>query len=157
MVHTPGPYRLFNKNGVVAVLDRRGKAVIHWTGFDASDFPDCIVDNAALFAAAPETAAERDAWRNALMGLTPGGSEYTTPEACVAAVRAVRERQHYSIVSFKLEGDRLKARVTELVGTVAQCAEKAHEYAGHYPIGSDGSNTFILLAEWIEARAKEIG
>ena len=32
------------------------------------------------------------------------------------------------------------------------CASKAREYAGHYPEGSDGRNTFILLAEWIEQR-----
>ncbi len=33
------------------------------------------------------------------------------------------------------------------------CAAKAREYAAHYPEGSDGRNTFILLAEWIENRA----
>lgn len=33
------------------------------------------------------------------------------------------------------------------------CALKAREYAAHYQEGSDGRNTFILLAEWIEARA----
>lgn len=32
------------------------------------------------------------------------------------------------------------------------CASKAREFAGHYPEGSDGRNTFILLAEWIENR-----
>ncbi len=34
------------------------------------------------------------------------------------------------------------------------CATKAREYAAHYPQGSDGRNTFVLLAEWIENRAK---
>jgi hypothetical protein len=32
-------------------------------------------------------------------------------------------------------------------------AAEARRYASHYPQGSDGRNTFILLAEWIEARA----
>ena len=32
------------------------------------------------------------------------------------------------------------------------CANKAREFAGHYDQGSDGRNTFILLAEWIESR-----
>ena len=32
------------------------------------------------------------------------------------------------------------------------CASKAREFASHYPDGSDGRNTFILLAEWIERR-----
>lgn len=32
------------------------------------------------------------------------------------------------------------------------CALKAREYAGHYPQGSDGRNTFVMLAEWIENR-----
>lgn len=31
-------------------------------------------------------------------------------------------------------------------------ANKAREFAVHYPEGSDGRNTFIILAEWIEAR-----
>jgi hypothetical protein len=32
-------------------------------------------------------------------------------------------------------------------------AAEARRYASHYPQGSDGRNTFILLAEWIERRA----
>ena len=39
------------------------------------------------------------------------------------------------------------------------CAAKAREFAAHYPQGSDGRNTFVLLAEWIENRASapEVG
>jgi len=33
------------------------------------------------------------------------------------------------------------------------CAKMAREYARCYAEGSDGRNTFILLAEWIERRA----
>lgn len=33
------------------------------------------------------------------------------------------------------------------------CAAMARECAAHYPPGSDGRNTFILLADWIENRA----
>lgn len=33
------------------------------------------------------------------------------------------------------------------------CAAKAREYAAHYDAGSDGRNTLIMLAEWIENRA----
>lgn len=36
----------------------------------------------------------------------------------------------------------------------AACAQQAREYASHYLPGSDGRNTFIILAEWIENRAK---
>ena len=35
----------------------------------------------------------------------------------------------------------------------AACAAKAREFAALYDQGSDGRNTFILLAEWIESRA----
>src|SRR5688572_16818674 len=28
------------------------------------------------------------------------------------------------------------------------CANKAREWADHYPVGSDGRNTFVLFAEW---------
>jgi hypothetical protein len=34
-----------------------------------------------------------------------------------------------------------------------EIAGQARRYAGHYKEGSDGRNTFIMLAEWIEARA----
>ena len=33
------------------------------------------------------------------------------------------------------------------------CAAKAREFAEHYEQGSDGRNTFVLLAQWIEARS----
>ena len=33
-----------------------------------------------------------------------------------------------------------------------EIAEQARRYAGHYKEGSDGRNTFVMLAEWIEAR-----
>lgn len=33
------------------------------------------------------------------------------------------------------------------------CAAKAREFASHYPVGSDGRNTLMILAEWIEKRA----
>lgn len=35
------------------------------------------------------------------------------------------------------------------------CAQKAREFAAHYDQGSDGRNTFIILAEWIENREVE--
>ena len=51
------------------------------------------------------------------------------------------------------------AAVTPLIRAAAlederkEIAEQARRYAGHYKEGSDGRNTFIMLAEWIEARA----
>ena len=36
-------------------------------------------------------------------------------------------------------------------------ASEARRYASHYPPASDGRNTFILLAEWIEARSNSDG
>lgn len=32
-------------------------------------------------------------------------------------------------------------------------ATKAREYAEHYPQSSDGKNTFLMFAEWVEALA----
>jgi Lar family restriction alleviation protein len=32
-------------------------------------------------------------------------------------------------------------------------SEEARRYASHYPQSSDGRNTFIMLAEWIDQRA----
>lgn len=36
----------------------------------------------------------------------------------------------------------------------AAIASEARRYAAMYPQSSDGRNTFILLAEWIEARGR---
>jgi len=35
-------------------------------------------------------------------------------------------------------------------------AIEARRYASHYPQGSDGRNTFVLLAEWIEGRIQTL-
>jgi hypothetical protein len=34
--------------------------------------------------------------------------------------------------------------------TLELVANKAREWAGHYSSGSDGRNTFVLFAEWVE-------
>ena len=49
--------------------------------------------------------AGRNEWRKALMGLTAGGSEFTSPQPCVDYVRAVRTSQNETIVKFKAERD----------------------------------------------------
>lgn len=36
---------------------------------------------------------------------------------------------------------------------VDMIAAKAREYAEHYPQSSDGRNTFLIFAEWVEALA----
>lgn len=38
-------------------------------------------------------------------------------------------------------------------GERAAISARAREISGHYEVGSDGRNTFILLAEWIEGRS----
>ena len=68
MTHTPGPFKVYHKRlrpqfktKIIEVQDRFGRAVIAWQGFDSCDMPvKTKLANAHLFAAAPETAAERD-------------------------------------------------------------------------------------------------
>ena len=57
--------------------------------------------------------AERDQWRIALMGLTAGGSEFTSPQACVEYVRATRTSQHETILKFKAESDLLRETLSK--------------------------------------------
>ena len=47
---------------------------------------------------------------------------------------------------------RIGVRAAALEDERKEIAEQARRYAGHYQEGSDGRNTFIMLAEWIEAR-----
>ena len=49
----------------------------------------------------------------------------------------------------------LKMILSETIAAEREaCASKAREFAAHYLQGSDGRNTFVLLAEWIENRAR---
>lgn len=70
-------------------------------------------DLKSLVKARENDLAERDQWRIALMGLTAGGSEFTSPNACVAYVRQVRDAQHDAIVHFKRGRDLLAAAVRD--------------------------------------------
>lgn len=53
--HTRGPWRVFNKNGVLAIKSGKGSKneVVHWSGFDASHFQRQRLANARAIAAAP--------------------------------------------------------------------------------------------------------
>lgn len=42
---TPGPWELFNKNGIISIY-KKNKEVIKWTGFDSSDYPESATANA---------------------------------------------------------------------------------------------------------------
>jgi hypothetical protein len=82
---TPGPWKLFSRNGIIAVMRGR-REVIKWTGFDASDFPDQAGWNAALAAAGP------DLYAALLTSLCPAGGWNGMPadtpkivESCVNA------------------------------------------------------------------------
>ena len=78
------------------------------------------------------------------------------------ALRAIEAKYYPSV----LEGKSLmpfypREDVALMVGAAVKaerdcCALKAREYALHYEQGSDGRNTFILLAEWIESRASAL-
>jgi hypothetical protein len=50
--HTPGPWRVFA--APTAIFAEGRKEVVHWSGFDSSDFQKDIKANARLIAAAPE-------------------------------------------------------------------------------------------------------
>lgn len=56
MGHTPGPWARYQRLKVVAVVadDGTDREVIHWSGFDSSDFPHDSRANARLIAKAPE-------------------------------------------------------------------------------------------------------
>lgn len=46
------------------------------------------------------------------------------------------------------------ASILDIAAAIAtereRCAAKALEYASHYSPGSDGRNTLVMLADWIE-------
>lgn len=55
MSHTAGPWKAFISNGVIAVMAASGKEIIHWSGFDSSEYSSKTDEaNAVLIAAAPE-------------------------------------------------------------------------------------------------------
>ena len=53
--HTPGPWAVYNEQSVLAVIKvGTAKEVIHWAGFDSSDFPRELEANARLIAQSPD-------------------------------------------------------------------------------------------------------
>lgn len=71
--HTPLPWKLFNRNGVIAIKSAEKQShneIVFWTGFDASHYPEAAAANAALIVTAVNShaalLAERDALRSAL-------------------------------------------------------------------------------------------
>ena len=50
-------------------------------------------------------------------------------------------------------GDAVSRAAAALRAEREACAAKAREFAAHYPVGSDGRNTLMILAEWIDTRA----
>lgn len=73
------------------------------------------------------------------------GGSFIRCTRCDAATSIHFERRENLIASWNDRKPCIEAERTAI-------ADKAREFAGHYPQGSDGRNTFILLAEWIEAR-----
>lgn len=62
--------------------------------------------------------------------------------------------------SRKAEWERAEAataRARALEALVARAGQTARRYAGNYPEASDGRNTFIIYAEWIEGEADRAG
>lgn len=58
-------------------------------------------------------------------------------------------RQYQEAIS-TLDSEReANARLTEELDLIAN---EARRYAGHYQQGSDGRNTFVMFAEWVERR-----
>lgn len=94
---------------------------------------DVAVQVAALMA----TTAQLKPWSIALQDLTPGGSEFQTPEACLAYARDVRDRQIETIKTFMREKRAAKARVKELE---AGLREAVYAVTSLSPCESDGSH-----------------
>lgn len=91
---TAGPWLVFAKNGVVAVV-KRGRSIVAWDGFDASDYSlSTQISNANLIAAAPDLAEAladlRDRFRNAALaaGNEPEYVDIACQKADAALARA---------------------------------------------------------------------
>lgn len=75
-----------------------------------------------------------------------------TEVRCQIAVDVACDVKRQIAFAIRLRIRALPSKATDVSHERAAIAEKAREFAGHYPQSSDGRNTFILLAEWIEAR-----
>lgn len=78
--HTPTPWRVFDMNGTIAIMAgklERHNEVIHWSGFDASHFPDDVAANAAFIVKAVNN---HDKLVQALQDVLECTGSKTTPE-----------------------------------------------------------------------------
>ena len=78
--HTPEPWGLFNRNGVVAIVAPDGKEVVHWTGFDAATAKEQPIANASFIVRAVNSHADL---LTALEGVTKAAELlYQNSEGC---------------------------------------------------------------------------
>jgi hypothetical protein len=54
------------------------------------------------------------------------------------------------LTALRVAQARAEAAEARVMEVRVMCAAQARLYASYYPQSSDGQNTFILLAEWIE-------
>lgn len=76
------------------------------------------------------------------------GSAFSTEAEAMAGA----DRDHVKRILAALEAPDAGV-AAELVEAIAA---EARRYAGFYPQGSDGQNTFVMFAEWVEQRALAI-
>ncbi|HLP70433.1 MAG TPA: hypothetical protein VK181_23245 [Rhizobium sp.] len=98
--------------------------------------------------------------------LTDDADERGFPVHYISGLSALREENERLKFAAEQHGTNVEraenqwrqweARATAAEARLAEerdaIAAEARRYAGFYPEASDGRNTFILLAEWIEAR-----
>ena len=98
--------------------------------------------------------AEPSPWQIALMSLTAGGSEFTSPDACVAYVRQVRDSQHEAIVKFKKEYDALSAELAMANSAVGSSHKETMRVCKLYDELEDKLEAATARAEASERDAK---
>lgn len=94
VAHTPGPWVVFARNGVLEIDAVGPNAVVHWTGFDASAYankPKENLANARLIASAPDLAAFISTVADYPLNGESGGRAWSV-ESIVMEARKMREK-----------------------------------------------------------------
>lgn len=90
-------------------------------------------------------------WRLALHSLTPGGSEFCTPEACESWVRKSRASQHEYIIEQIKQHKELQAQLTTLQAQLRQVeGELANEKTAYKKLSEQWNKDNVDLSTFRE-------
>lgn len=94
--------------------------------------------------------AREERWRLLIMNCTPGGSEYTTPEACAEYIRGIKG----DLGRARIDRHNLRALASELVEGLNEAAELVYRIVAEGDCTNNAPEAAVAVTYWREKVTK---